>query len=151
MVATYSLQIDRIIPGPIEEVFDAWLDPDSLRQWMTPGPGMVVPTATTDPRVGGRFLIVMKDPTGEIRHDGEYRVIDRPKQLVFTWNSEPAGRTLVTVDFEKVTTSSTKVTLTHEQLTSEGSRDAHRMGWGGILAALEQAQATKASVNARRA
>src|SRR5262245_61852769 len=117
---------------------------------MTPGPGMIVPTATTDPRVGGSFLIVMKDPSGEIRHDGEYRVINRPKQLVFTWNSQPAGRTLVTIDFEKVNDSSTKVTLTHEQLASEASRDAHRMGWNGILAALEQAQAARASASARR-
>jgi uncharacterized protein YndB with AHSA1/START domain len=100
MTDSLSLQVERVIPGPIEAVFDAWLDADSLKRWMTPGPGMTVPVATTDPRIGGRFHIVMRHDGRDIPHDGEYRVIDRPTKLVFTWISEPAGNTLVTIDFQ---------------------------------------------------
>jgi uncharacterized protein YndB with AHSA1/START domain len=135
---TYSLKVDRTIPGPIDAVFDAWLDADALKAWMTPGPGMTVPRADVDARVGGRFLIVMATPDREIPHEGEYQVIDRPNKLVFTWVSEPAGATLVTVEFEKLTDSATKVTLTHETLATESSRDSHRQGWAGILEALER-------------
>jgi uncharacterized protein YndB with AHSA1/START domain len=108
---------------------------------MTPGPGMTVPAATTEPHVGGRFRIVMKAADREIPHDGEYRVIDRPRRLVFTWVSEPAGHSLVTIDFEKLSDRSTRVTLTHEKLASAESRDGHRNGWTAILESLERAVA----------
>lgn len=135
---THSLQVERTIPAPIDAVFDAWLDAAMLKTWMTPGPGMSVPSASTDPRVGGRYLIVMKAGDREIPHEGEYRIIDRPNKLVFTWVSAPAGNTIVTVDFQKLSDRSTKVTLTHERLGSTDSRDGHQKGWAGILEALEQ-------------
>lgn len=135
-IRTHALSVERTIPGPIDAVFDAWLNADTLKKFMTPGPGMSVPTATTDPRVGGRFHIIMKDADREIPHDGEYRVIDRPHRLVFTWVSEPAGNSIVTLDFHRLTERSTRVTLTHEKLASEMSRDGHRGGWTAILESL---------------
>jgi uncharacterized protein YndB with AHSA1/START domain len=141
MTDTHSLRVERTIPGPIDAVFDAWLDADTLKRFMTPGPGMTVPAATTEPHVGGRFRIVMKAADREIPHDGEYRVIDRPRRLVFTWVSEPAGHSLVTIDFEKLSDRSTRVTLTHEKLASAESRDGHRNGWTAILESLERAVA----------
>jgi uncharacterized protein YndB with AHSA1/START domain len=137
MSETYALSVERTIRGPIDAVFDAWLNADTLKKFMKPGPGMSVPSATTDPRVGGRFHIVMKDADREIPHQGEYRVIERPHRLVFTWVSEPAGNSLVTLDFQKLTERSTRVTLTHEKLASEMSRDGHRSGWTAILDSLE--------------
>jgi len=142
MTDSLSLQVERTIPGPIDAVFDAWLDPAKLKQIMRPGPGMTVPDATTEPRVGGTFHIIMQAGDRQIPHDGEYRVIDRPTRLVFTWVSEPAGNSVVTIDFKKLTDTSTRVTLTHEQLQTESSRDAHRGGWSGILEALEQSVAS---------
>jgi uncharacterized protein YndB with AHSA1/START domain len=53
MSETYSLTVERVIPGPIEEVFEACLDPASLKQWMKPGP-MTLSAATVNPVVGGR-------------------------------------------------------------------------------------------------
>lgn len=141
MTDSLSLQVERVIPGPIDAVFDAWLDAESLRRWMTPGPGMTVPVATTDPRVGGRFHIVMRHEGRDIPHDGEYQVIDRPTKLVFTWISEPAGNTLVTIDFQKVSDRETKVVLTHEQHRDAKSRDSHAQGWTGILEAFARAMA----------
>ena len=134
-----SLTVERVIPGPIDQVFDAWLNPDQLQRWMTPGPGMTVPRATVDPRVGGRFHITMGMQGREIAHDGEYRVIDRPNRLVFTWISEPAGHSLVTIDFKKIDERTTRIALTHEQLPSVKARDSHRGGWSGILEALARA------------
>lgn len=139
MTETFALEVERVIPGSIDKVFDAWLDPDQLKRWMTPGPGMSAPRVTVDPKVGGRFHITMKKDQNEIPHDGEYRVIDRPNKLVFTWVSAPAGDTLVTVRFQKVSETSTKVVLVHERLATAQSRDGHQGGWGGILDALARA------------
>jgi uncharacterized protein YndB with AHSA1/START domain len=141
MTDSLSLQVERTIPGAIEAVFDAWLDATMVKQFMTPGPGMTVPVATTDARVGGRFHLVMQAGGQQIPHEGEYQIIDRPHKLVFTWVSAPAGNSLVTLDFQKVTESSTKVTLTHEKLATESSRDNHRGGWSAILEALERVMA----------
>lgn len=139
MTVTQSLEVERLIPATIERVFDAWLDAESIKEWMRPGPGMTVPRATIDARVGGKYLIVMANPEREIPHEGEYRVIDRPNRLVFTWVSEPAGNSVVTVLFEKVSGESTRVVLRHEKLPDEQSRDGHRSGWGTILEMLERA------------
>ena len=135
----YPLRMERVISGAIDRVFDAWLDPDSLKKWMRPGPGMTVPRVTVDARVGGKYLIVMANPDREIPHHGEYEVIDRPKRLVFTWVSEPAGDSLVTVEFAKVSDTRTRVVLSHEKLPSAQSRDGHRDGWEVILEALDGA------------
>ena len=68
------------------------------------------------------------------RVEGEYRSIERPRLLVFTWLPDwhpNAKESLVRFDLEEnggVTT----VRITHSGLTSEGAR-AHR-GWPDILA-----------------
>jgi uncharacterized protein YndB with AHSA1/START domain len=114
-----------------------------LSQFMTPGPGMTVPAAETNPVVGGKFRIVMRAGDKDLPHEGEYRVIDRPSRLVFTWNSEPAGRdSVVSIMFTRVADRETKVSLTHERLPNQTSRDNHQKGWGSILDVLAQRAAS---------
>jgi len=48
----YALTVEREIPGPIDAVFDAWLDAATMAQWMTPAPDISV-DVTSDPVVGG--------------------------------------------------------------------------------------------------
>ena len=131
----YTLTVEREIPGPIVAVFDAWLDAATMAQWMSPAPDISV-EATSDPVVGGRFRVVMKGRGQEIEHVGEYLVIERPTRLVFTWQSEPAGDTLVTVEFVHVTDQRTLVTLTHERFATGEQRDLHRFGWTALLETL---------------
>lgn len=53
-----ELLVRRRISFPREQAFAAWLDGASLAQWMRPS-GTVSATVEVDPRVGGRFRIVM--------------------------------------------------------------------------------------------
>jgi uncharacterized protein YndB with AHSA1/START domain len=131
----YTLIVDREIPGPIDAVFDAWLDAATMARWMTPAPDISV-DAASDPVVGGRFRVVMKGRGREITHLGEYLVIERPTRLVFTWQSGPAGDTIVAVDFTSVTDQRTLVTLTHERFATGEQRDLHRGGWTALLETL---------------
>ena len=142
MSETYSLTVERIISGPIEDVFDAWLDPASIRQWMKPGP-MALSDATINPVIGGKYALTFTGDGKVIPHEGEYREIARPHRLVFTWKSAGAGDTVVTIAFARVADRRTKVTLTHEQFVSEGARDGHRSGWGGILEKLGETMETR--------
>jgi uncharacterized protein YndB with AHSA1/START domain len=78
----------------------------------------------------------MKGRGQAIVHEGEYLVIERPTRLVFTWRSEPAGDTLVAVEFTRVTNQRTRVMLTHERFATGEQRDLHRGGWTAVLETL---------------
>ena len=135
-----KLEVTRDLPFGPERVFDAWLDAKMLARFMTPGEGMTVPEAETDPRAGGRFRIVMQAPDGtQIPHSGTYLTVDRPRQIQFTWESPySVDDSTVTLDFA-AQDGGTRVTLTHVRFPDEQTRDNHAGGWNGILAALEGA------------
>jgi uncharacterized protein YndB with AHSA1/START domain len=87
-VAT-ELTLRRVLPFPPATVFAAWIDPDRLARWMSP---FGEAQADVDARVGGRFWIVMLGPDRTIEHTGEYREVDPPRRLVFTWRSPTPAR-----------------------------------------------------------
>lgn len=135
-----KMETSRKINAPRERVFDAWLNPEMLARFMTPGPDMTVPEAKTDPREGGRFTVVMRAGDQDLPHSGTYRTIDRPNRLAFTWESPMStveGST-VTIDFDEVD-GGTNVHLTHVRFQSEESRENHQKGWGRILESLASA------------
>lgn len=133
-----KITVRREIAASAQELFDAWLDPVSLAVWMRPG-GTPRTAANVDPRVGGTFEIVMHTASGPIPHTGTYQEIDRPRRLVFTWNSRATQQTdsLVTVDFRPAR-GATEIVLTHERLPSADAAAAHTKGWGEILELIEQ-------------
>jgi len=99
---------------------------------MAPG-SIAVAELEMDPRPGGTFRLVMRRERDEITHTGEYREVDPPRRLVFTWKSPAThGReTVVTVEFHE-RGDATELVLTHEELTDEHSADGHREGWTSI-------------------
>lgn len=131
------LECTRFIAATPEKLFDAWLDPDMLSRFMRPGENMSVPEATTDPKVGGRFMILMRVGDQDMPHAGTYKTIDRPNRLAFTWESpaSPIENSTVTIDFEKAE-GGTNVRLAHLRFPSEESRDNHKGGWTRILETL---------------
>jgi uncharacterized protein YndB with AHSA1/START domain len=68
-----------------------------------------------------------------IEHTGEFLVIDRPRRLVFTWQSPYTGATpsLVTIELVQVD-GGTELRLVHERLPADQA-GAHGGGWGRIL------------------
>jgi uncharacterized protein YndB with AHSA1/START domain len=127
------LVVRRVIPAPREEVFAAWVDPESLRHWMCPG-DVLTAEAHLDPRVGGAYRIVMKSPTREYDHTGEYLVVDPPSKLVFTWTSTGTDNrpTLVTIDLT-ARGDGCELVLTHERFPSAETMQRHKGGWGQIV------------------
>jgi uncharacterized protein YndB with AHSA1/START domain len=126
--ATAAVVVRRTIAASAEELFDAWLDADALGIWMRPA-GVRHTSAKTDPRVGGSYEIIMQGEEKTYPHHGVYQVINRPRQLVFTWISHgtEGAATLVTVDFLPAGRH-TEVVVTHEQLP-DGARESHTRGW----------------------
>jgi uncharacterized protein YndB with AHSA1/START domain len=131
-----TLVVRRFIPVPRERVFAAWLDPVSLAQWMRPG-ATTDATAEVDPRVGGKFRIVMLHGQEEFEHTGEYLIIQPPARLSFTWVSKATNhrQTEVTIDFLEQK-GGTELILTHRRLPSS-QVESHRSGWADVLRDLQ--------------
>jgi uncharacterized protein YndB with AHSA1/START domain len=129
-----TLKLSKTVNAPVEKVFDAWLDPAMLTRFILPQPGMPQPEVENDPREGGRFTIVMMHGDERLPHGGSYLVIDRPRQLKFSWESHysPDDST-VTLDFTALDANTTSVDLTQVKFLHEEARDAHEGGWGNIL------------------
>jgi uncharacterized protein YndB with AHSA1/START domain len=136
--ASAAVVVRRTIAASAEDLFDAWLDPHALAQWMRPGT-INSTVARVEARVGGAYEITMQGQSGPIVHKGVYRAIERPRRLVFTWISAPTEHqeTLVTVDFVKLDRR-TEVIVTHEQLP-ESAMPSHRNGWTRGLEHLDEA------------
>ena len=135
-----TLRLERAFAATPEEVFDAWTNPEVLARWWAARPTWTSPGCEVDLRVGGRYVLRMRDEeSGELHVvGGEYREVDRPRRLVYTWCWEsadglhPGHVSLVTVEFIAAG-SSTTVVLEHTGLASEESRARHRAGWTGTL------------------
>jgi uncharacterized protein YndB with AHSA1/START domain len=133
----YSVTVRREIAAPAEDLFDAWLDPQSLGSWLRPG-SIRETRAETDPREGGTFRIVMVEDDSSIVHSGSYLEIDRPHRLVFTWSS-PATRfrdSIVTVTFQP-SSGSTVVEIHQTGLPDEEAQASHHAGWSDGLRELD--------------
>ena len=133
------LVVRRQIAVPRERVFEAWLDSESLAHWMRPG-DCDHATVTVEPRVGGRFRIVMEGPThGAVEHVGEYLAIEPPSLLSFSWISEKTDHkpTVVTIEFHERGTG-TELVLTHRRLPPHAV-EPHRQGWTDVVRLLDEA------------
>ena len=126
-----AVRVRREIAASADEVFDAWLDPEGLADWMRPGQ-ILRTSAKVDARVGGRFEVLMHREQDSLLHTGTYRIIDRPRRLQFTWISPATEQreSLVTVDFLAHGDDRTEVRLSHELLPQTvETLSSHTEGW----------------------
>ena len=138
-----SITVVRRFAAPVAEVFAAWTDPELMSRWLAPEPCRIF-EATADPKPGGRYRIVVVDPSGE-RHvtSGEYREIIPGKRVVKTWVYEGPGAprpypTMLTVDFREVGPDATEITLRQDQLLTRIDRAGNTEGWRLCLNQLER-------------
>ena len=133
-----TLKITRVIAADPETVFDAWTQPEHIKQWSAPE-GMDIPVSDVDLSVGGRFHLQMRNAEGGMHNArGIYQEIDRPGRLVYSWawDEHPDhGSSLVTVEFRAVD-GGTEVTMVHSGLPDEKSVTDHEGGWTSCLTRL---------------
>lgn len=134
-----ALRLERTFAATPEEVFDAWTSPEVLTRWWAAQPTWTSPGCEVDLRVGGRYVLRMRDENGRVYAvGGEYREVNRPRRLVYTWcwegtdGPDPGAVSLVTVEFHPEADGTT-VVLEHSGLASEQSRTGHETGWIGTL------------------
>ena len=87
-----DLVLERVVQVPPALVWQAWTDPDHLKQWFTPAPWTTV-DCEIDLRPGGVFRTVMRSPEGkEFPSTGCYLEVVPRKKLVWTSALEPGYR-----------------------------------------------------------
>ena len=140
--------VRRMLPASPDVVYDEWLDPAALADWMCPRPARCR-NVEMQPWVGGRLRIDISDGGAEFWVSGEYLVLDRPGLLSFTWSCstwpDPGLRTVVTVLLEP-RGDDTLMTITHT-LLPPGLAEQHASGWAAIA---EQLAAELATGSRRR-
>lgn len=135
-----TAQVSRVIPARPETVFRVWTDPKLIPRWHGPRGGRIL-ASQVDLREAGAFSLRMEGPDGRIYNVfGEYRLVDVPRRLVYTWDLEETeewiGETLVTVEFLPQG-DATRVVITHEGFPTAEDTEGPRGGWAGCLAQLE--------------
>ena len=131
-----TLNVSRLIKATPKRIYDAWLDPAMMTRFMFPRPDMHITDTACDPKVGGRFRVVMVGDK-EYPHEGTYKELTPYSKLVFTWEapwSAPDSTVTITLTPEG---DATRVDLSHIRFLSEESRDNHAEGWAGMLVNLE--------------
>ena len=105
--------VTRRYRASAEDVFDAWLNPELVRQWFGPGLGEMT-RVEIDPRVGGTFWLVQRRGSEEAQHTGESLELERPHRLVFTWRTPPLTESSRVIIEIAAKGDGCELTLTHE-------------------------------------
>lgn len=138
MNMTDTIVQEITIKGSAERIFEALTNPGQRVRWWGAEGRFQTTHMESDLRVGGKWMMRGIGIGKPFTVSGEYRQIERPRLLVFTWLpdwQEDATETIVRFDLEEkdgVTT----VRLTHSGLASESSRASHK-GWPQILTWLQ--------------
>jgi uncharacterized protein YndB with AHSA1/START domain len=128
------LEVRRVFDAPPEALFDAWFTREQWQAWIGPE-GCQCEVPLLEPKVGGRYSIKMTLSDGRvIPVEGVFRIVDRPRNLAFTWNwaLNGGGETLVRLSFRAIA-GGTEVTLIHEGLPTATDRENNGVGWNGTL------------------
>lgn len=123
-----------------DRVFNAWLDPATVRQFLFATPSGEMIKVDIESRPGGRYEIVERRNGEDIAHLGEYVEIDRPRRLVFTLKVPRYSESVDRITIE-ITSLPDGCMLTFADEMAPGTEQhAERAtnGWTAILANLEK-------------
>jgi uncharacterized protein YndB with AHSA1/START domain len=129
-MGAFRTDVARTYDAKPERVFDAWINPASVRAWLASGEKAIV-----DARVDGLFYIEMPWKERTFAHYGRYLRIEKPRLLEFTWVSEgtEGKESVVTIELIAHGPASTELRLSHIGLPSEESAASHNGGWSDFL------------------
>jgi uncharacterized protein YndB with AHSA1/START domain len=140
----HAAVVRRLLPATPDVVYDEWLDPGALADWMCPRPARCR-GIESEPRPGGRLRIDIEDGGTEFWVSGEYLVLDRPSRLSFSWSCstwpDPGLKSVVNVLLEPRENEQTLMTIEHT-LLPPGLVDQHERGWTAIAEQLAEELAT---------
>lgn len=141
------LLVEDVFDAPAARVFRAWTEPNELIRWFG-RPPTLASSAEIDLRVGGNWRISFgptEQPTSCF--EGAYDEIIRDSKLVFTWShvdfradggpsTTPPSRVTIMFD-EEQNGARTRISLRHEDISTEAGRRGVGAGWIESFASLK--------------
>jgi uncharacterized protein YndB with AHSA1/START domain len=127
---TIDVTVERTIPAPPNEVFDAWLNPK------VPGtPWNEADKLLLNPTVDGFFYWLIRGTS----HYGRFTKVERGSRIQHTWMSRyTLGiESTVTVTFKKKG-DETVMTLVHAGLPDDEGGRGHEGGWNYFMGNFEK-------------
>jgi uncharacterized protein YndB with AHSA1/START domain len=154
-LSTAPFRISRDFDAPRDRVWQAWTEPERLKQWWGPR-GFTTHTCTVDLRPGGFFHYGMRAPDGtEVWGRFLYREIVPPERMVVIvsfsdrelgvtrhpWSPQWPLQILSTMTLEALAGKKTRVSVEwvpyeateEERRTFFEGRDSMQQGWTGTL------------------
>jgi uncharacterized protein YndB with AHSA1/START domain len=145
--AKRELTITRVFKAPRAKVWDAWTNPEILKQWWAPAPWKVA-DLQLELKPGGVWRYAMEGPDGSKGYSqAVYREIDAPQRLVYTdafsdaeGNINPdLPEMLITATFDELEDGSTRVMWVTKFAKPEDLDKIMEMGFReGVTQACEQ-------------
>ena len=148
---TPFVEVTKEFDAPVEDVWQAWSDPEMIKQWWGPET-YTCPLAEIDFRVEGKYLLAMESPTEVVMYNtGVYNEIFTNELIVCTdsfsdeegnpitpveagmsedW--EGSDSSLFSVKFERLGDNRTKIRLVHEGIPALMHDDCVG-GWSSSL------------------
>ena len=127
---TIEVRVERTIPAPPHEAFDAWLNPQ------IPGnPWNAAERFLLNAKVDGLFYWTLKGTS----HYGRFIDIERPARIQHTWMSPNTlgQESIITVTFKKQG-EDTLMALVHSSLPDTDAGRGHEKGWNYFLEILSE-------------
>ncbi|MBV1915644.1 MAG: SRPBCC domain-containing protein [Pseudomonadales bacterium] len=121
-----------------EKLFEAFSSAASFERWIAPSDAIATKLLQHEFKVGGKYRIQFTLPDGNASYlGGEYLLIDKPTQLVFTWQWEKPDihsdiKSLVSVTISPKY-GKTELKITHENLSTIDATERHTDGWQGTI------------------
>jgi uncharacterized protein YndB with AHSA1/START domain len=140
LIAADTLRLERVLPGPIERVWEYLVDDEKRARWLAGG--------TLDARDGGAVALEFRnsklsanddrapDKYARFEHEaklsGEVLECDPPRVLAFTWGGDSSVRFELHAQGDDV-----RLVLTHSRLADREDKLAVASGWHTHLGILD--------------
>ncbi len=129
---SHELRLERIFDASVEEVFDAFVDPEGLEEmYWADEPGWIV-ESEGEVRVGSTWSVAFGPSRDELyRFTHVFRVVDRPQRVAFATTETAPDGTILDLDVELTfedRDGKTLMTVVQRGFPSAELRDLHEVG-----------------------
>ncbi len=87
-----SIRAEKKFDADVNDLYDAWINPDKLKQWWKPAGNHLV-NVENDVKENGEIVYEFADSEGKrtILINGQYKEVKPAQHLVYSWNWQMPG------------------------------------------------------------
>lgn len=142
-----TVEMSKNFPVSVERLFEAWNEPEQLKQWWHPLNNHLE-NVKNDLKEGG--TIEYEFENHKLHISGNYKQVSKNEKLVYSWNWEledehlKNGEYILSIDFIPEQNGS-RLQIRQEGFSDETATKPHKEGWDQGLASLEEFLSQQAS------